>query len=83
MTIVCDLKLYTFCNENNDINIFPPSVMWMNEYKRMLRVDAPTFHYILDAIRLHITKERTHLHRPIYPDEQLLLTLYYLATGKC
>lgn len=45
-------------------------------------MDAPTFHYILNMIHHKIVRKKTHMRRPIYPDERLSLTLYYLATGK-
>lgn len=52
------------------------------EYQRMLCVDAPTFHYILDSIKHLITKQKAHLRRQIEADEELSLTLYYLVTGE-
>ena len=53
-----------------------------NVFKKVLRINKDTFEYILNDIRIDITKQPTNMKpHPIPPETQLALTLYRLAHG--
>lgn len=51
-------------------------------YRRYLRMNVDTFDYVLEKLRPFITKQTTVMRKPISAEEQLAITLRYLATGE-
>ena len=51
-------------------------------YRRYLRMNVETYEYILNAVRPLITKKKTKFREPISPEERLVVTLRFLATGE-
>lgn len=52
-------------------------------YKNFLRVSSVDFDYLLEKVTPLITKKDTFMRKAITPTEKLIVTLRYLATGKC
>ena len=52
-----------------------------SQFKKRLRVNRDTFHFILGEIEDLITKETTRFKKPTSPECQLALTLYRMAHG--
>ena len=53
-----------------------------NDFKQYLRMDEETFNKLLSRVRPYITKQTTHMRKPIAPEQKLAITLRYLATGE-
>ena len=51
------------------------------QFKKRLRVNRDTFHFILNNISDLIIREVTKFKQPVSPDRQLAITLYRLAHG--
>lgn len=51
-------------------------------YKNYLRMDEETFAKLLNMVKHKITKSDTNFRKSISPEEKLLITLRYLATGE-
>ena len=52
-----------------------------SQFKKRLRVNRDTFHFLLGEIEDLITKETTRFKKPTSPECQLALTLYRMAHG--
>lgn len=52
------------------------------DYKNYLRMDENVFNELLDLVRPHLTKRDTQMRQSIPPEERLIATLRFLATGR-
>lgn len=53
-----------------------------DDFKNYLRMDEATFKYLLDLVKNKLTKKDTVMRRAIPPEERLIATLRYLASGR-
>ena len=51
-------------------------------YRKYLRMNVETFTYLLEKVRPQITLRVTNLRKPISAEEQLAVTLRFMATGE-
>ena len=51
-------------------------------FRKYLRMNTETYQELLESIRPYITKQMTPLRKPISPEEQLAVTIRYLASGE-
>lgn len=53
-----------------------------DDFKNYLRMDANTFNYLLSLVKNALTKQDTVMRTAIPPEERLIATLRYLASGR-
>lgn len=53
-----------------------------DDFRNYLRMDSTTFERLLSMVKEGLTKQRTAMREPISPEERLIATLRFLATGR-
>lgn len=53
-----------------------------DDFKNYLRMDENTFNYLLSLVKVHLTKQDTVMRKAIPPEERVIATLRYLASGR-
>ena len=53
-----------------------------DDFKNYLRMDENTFKYLLSLVKSALTKNDTVMRKAIPPEERLIATLRYLASGR-
>jgi hypothetical protein len=69
-------RLGVFNNLVAEVRLYP------EKHHQYLRMTRESFDYILNLIRVDITKQDTRLRKALPPDLKLALTLHHLATGE-
>lgn len=53
-----------------------------NDFRNYLRMDENTFNFLLNLVGTHLQKQNTVMREAIPPEERLIATLRFLATGR-
>lgn len=73
------ISLFNRHNGNKRLNDL--SIENSGKFQNFCRMSAEDFEFLLNLIGPHITKQTTHLRRPVSAKERLAVTLRFLASG--